>query len=305
MKYLLIIIILIATNAFAEIVELAPGVRIKIPEDKTYIKYNKLENMLKNFLDAEFTDKETTRFLNSSKISGSSGDEIAVHINSRKVFKYQENKKDDFGILENESMIDDAIFACMGKFKTKKKEYHCYYRNFKIITESTSHYNLWINENEDLKFKELFTLTDDEIANLSRKEIKKINKKYSPKFKFKSKSKKIKYSGSQNIKITGTGDFYIEEMINIVKYGLFKTTFVSFNIPYKNRRFVIFAVCVDEFCDGIRQKMVDIIEPTFKINPNGIKTYDFQKKQNMIDLITKVKNGYRIFRLAELLMFLV
>ena len=55
----------------------------------------------------------------------------------------------------------------------------------------------------------------------------------------------------------------------------------------------------------IRQKMSEIIDPTFSVNPNGIKTYDFQKKQDMIDLITKVKNGYRIFKIAKLLMFLV
>ena len=55
----------------------------------------------------------------------------------------------------------------------------------------------------------------------------------------------------------------------------------------------------------IRQKMSEIIDPTFSVNPNGIKTYDFQKKQDMLDLITKVKNGYRIFKIAKLLMFLV
>jgi hypothetical protein len=51
--------------------------------------------------------------------------------------------------------------------------------------------------------------------------------------------------------------------------------------------------------------MAAIIDPTFSINPNGIKTYDFQNKQDMIDLISKVKYGYRIFRIARLLMFLV
>ena len=44
-----------------------------------------------------------------------------------------------------------------------------------------------------------------------------------------------------------------------------------------------------------------IIKPTFSINPNGIKTYDFQKKQDMLDLIQNVRNGYRIFRIASLL----
>ena len=60
-------------------------------------------------------------FLLSSKIAGSSGEEIAVHISSKKFFKYQENFKDDFGILENEAMLDDAIFLCAKKLKKLKK----------------------------------------------------------------------------------------------------------------------------------------------------------------------------------------
>ena len=94
-------------------------------------------------------------------------------------------------------------------------------------------------------------------------------------------------------------------MVNVIREGVFRSTYVSFNIPYKNRRFVIYAECTDEYCVDIRKKMAEIIDPTFSINPNGITTYDFQKKQDMIDLITKVKNGYRILRVARLLMFLV
>jgi hypothetical protein len=303
----LIILIIFSNIASAEIVLLGDFVKIKIPENKTYTEYNKLEHMKENMSDANFTDKEINRFLNSAINAGSSGDEIAIHINSEKFFKTEENSKDDFGILENEAMLDDALFSCakkIGNLKKSKKLNKCLEKELRIINESTYYFNVWVNENEDKEFKELFNLTDDQVANLSSREIKKINKKYSPKFKFKSKSKKIKYSGSQNIKITGTGDFYIEEMLNVTRYGL-KSTYVSFNIPYKNRRFVIFADCIDEFCIDIRKKMSEIIKPTFSINPNGIKTYDFQKKQDMIDLITNVKNGYRIFRIAKLLMFLV
>ena len=306
MRYFFLILIF-CTNISAEIVEIYNDVKIKIPENKTYVKYDKLEHMLKNMVDANFNDKEINRFLLSSKVAGSSGEEIAVHISSEKFFKYEENSKDDFGILENEALIDDAIFICaekLGNLKKGKKFNNCANKELRIINEYPYFFNVWINENEDKEFKELFSLTDDQIASLSSREIKKINKKYSPKLKFKSKSKEIKYSGSQNIKISGTGDFYIEEMLSVNRYGL-KSTYVSFNIPYKNRRFVIFADCIDEYCIDIRKKMSDIIKPTFSINPNGIKTYDFQKKQDMIDLITKVKNGYRIFRVAKLLMFLV
>ena len=205
-------------------------------------------------------------------------------------------------------MLDDAIFLCakkLKKLKKSKKFSQCINKEIKIANDYPYYFNVWLNKNEDREFKKLFSLTDDQIANLSSQEIKKINKKYSPKLKFKSKSKSFKYSGSQSIKITGTGDFYIEEMLNVIREGVFRSTYVSFNIPYKNRRFVIYAECIDEYCVDIRKKMSEIIDPTFSINPNGIKTYDFQKKQDMIDLITKVKNGYRIFRIARLLMFLV
>jgi hypothetical protein len=306
-RYLPIISLLFCNIVYAEIVSLSDLVKIKVPDNKTYVKYNKLDHMLRNMSDAKFTDKEINKTLLSSKISGSSGDEVAIHINSEKFFKYEQNSKDDFGILENEAMIDDAIFLCakkLKKLKKSKKFNNCINKELRIANEYPYFFNLWINKNEDLKFKELFSLTDDQIANLSSRQIKKISKKYSPKIKFKSKSKSIKYSGSQSIKITGTGDFYIEEMLSVERYGL-KTTYVSFNIPYKNRRFVIFAECIDEYCIDIRKKMSAIIDPTFSINPNGIKTYDFQKKQDMIDLINKVKNGYRIFKIAKLLMFLV
>lgn len=307
MRYFLIIL-LFCTNIYAEIVEISENVRIKIPENKTYVKYNQLEHSLRNMGDAKFNDNEINRFLLSSKIAGSSGEEIAVHISSKKFFKYQENFKDDFGILENEAMLDDAIFLCakkLKKLKKSKKFSQCINKELKIANDYPYYFNVWLNKNEDREFKKLFSLTDDQIANLSSQEIKKINKKYSPKLKFKSKSKSFKYSGSQSIKITGTGDFYIEEMLNVIREGVFRSTYVSFNIPYKNRRFVIYAECIDEYCVDIRKKMSEIIDPTFSINPNGIKTYDFQKKQDMIDLITKVKNGYRIFRIARLLMFLV
>ena len=303
----LIILLIFCNIASAEIVLLGDLVKINIPEDKTYTKYNKLEHTMKNMSDAKFTDNEIDRVLNSAINAGSAGDEIAIHINSEKFFETEKNSKDDFGILENEAMLDDAIFSCakkLGSLNKSKKSINCIEKELRIINEATYYFNVWINKNEDLEFKELFSLSDDQIAELSAREIKQINKKYSPKLKFKSKSKEIIYSGTQNIKITGTGDFYIEEMLSVTRYGL-KSTYVSFNIPYKNRRFVIFADCIDEFCIDIRQKMSEIIDPTFSVNPNGIKTYDFQKKQDMLDLITKVKNGYRIFKIAKLLMFLV
>jgi hypothetical protein len=222
----LIILLIFCNIASAEIVLLGDLVKINIPKDKTYTKYNKLEHTKKNMSDAKFTDNEIDRVLNSSINAGSAGDEIAIHINSEKFFETEKNSKDDFGILENEAMLDDAIFSCakkLGSLNKSKKLNNCIEKELRIINEATYYFNVWINKNEDLEFKELFSLSDDQIAELSAREIKQINKKYSPQLKFKSKSKEIIYSGTQNIKITGTGDFYIEEMLSFTGYGLKST----------------------------------------------------------------------------------
>ena len=110
------IILFFCTHISAEIIDITPNVQIKIPANKTYVKYDKFEHMLKNMRDFNLTKNEISNVLLSSKIAGSNGDEIAVHISSKKFFKYEENFKDDFGILENEGMLDDAIFLCAKKF---------------------------------------------------------------------------------------------------------------------------------------------------------------------------------------------
>ena len=79
-------------------------------------------------------------------------------------------------------MLDDAIFLCakkLKKLKKSKKFNNCINKELRIANEYPYFFNLWVNKNEDLKFKELFSLTDDQIANLSSRQIKKISKKYS------------------------------------------------------------------------------------------------------------------------------
>ena len=310
MRFFFIIFLIFSTNSLAEIIEISSGIKIKIPNNKTYIEYNVADETINNQLDYRFTDKEISISNFVNKIEGRSGDEIGIHINSQKFFDFLKKEKDDFEILENDMIFDKVLTSCADEHNTTKGNeiWTCGVRKLAIILEDTSHYSVIYNTNEDIRHKKLFSLSDDEIATLSSKEIKKIRKSYKPKINFKSKGKHIKWRGTQLIKITGTGDFYIEEMLQVKrKEGKYTTekTFISFTIPYNNRKFLIMSECVEEFCEGIKERMAKIIEPTFKINPSGITTYDFQKKQDMIELLERVKGGYKILRIARLLMFLV
>jgi len=158
-----------------------------------------------------------------------------------------------------------------------------------------------IGENISTKLKQLNGMSDDQLATLSKKDIKKIRKLNSSKINYKYKKRYFKEKGIRNIKITGDGFFYVESISSISYKGGFNYTETSWAIPYNDREFIIKSNCYKEYCENTKERMYEIIEPTFSINPNGIKTYDFQKKQDMIDLIQNVKNGYRIFRIASLL----
>ena len=52
-------------------------------------------------------------------------------------------------------------------------------------------------------------------------------------------------------------------------------------------------------------EMIEIIEPTFKIETQNITTYDIDNKEEMLMLVGKVRNGYKIFKIAKLLLILL
>ena len=58
-------------------------------------------------------------------------------------------------------------------------------------------------------------------------------------------------------------------------------------------------------CKGIEEKMAKIIEPIFIINYKNDETYDWKKKDDMVRLVKKVRTGYRIYKIAKLLIFLI
>ena len=51
--------------------------------------------------------------------------------------------------------------------------------------------------------------------------------------------------------------------------------------------------------------MLKIIEPSFSLDTTKIKKFDINKKEEMIKMFNTVKNGYRYYKLAKLLIMLL
>ena len=77
------------------------------------------------------------------------------------------------------------------------------------------------------------------------------------------------------------------------------------NIPYGNRLFMIQAYCFKKYCKDIEKKMAKIIEPTISLNTKNAKAYNYYKIDEMLKLVTTVRKGYRIYKVAKLLIFLI
>jgi hypothetical protein len=294
----LIIILIFCSSVFAEIIEIDPGVKIKIPEGKTFFTSSPLEDHKNNMIFRKFTTEETKDSLLRATIQGFSGNELGYSIVSIKYNKNRLRQEDEFE--RDEYIIELKRYIKKMCFKKKNKK-ECILRSMLVFDDYTEKFYSTITENESQNLKQLNGMSDDQLATLSKKDIKRIRKINSSKINYKYKNKYFKEKGIRNIKITGDGFFYIES-ISSIKYKDFGNhSQTSWSIPYKNREFLITSDCYKEYCKNTKERMYEIIEPTFSINPNGIKTYDFQKKQDMLDLIQNVRNGYRIFRIASLL----
>ena len=77
------------------------------------------------------------------------------------------------------------------------------------------------------------------------------------------------------------------------------------NIPYGNRLFMIQAYCFKKYCKGVEEKMAKIIEPTISLNTKNAKAYNYYKMDEMLKLVNTVRKGYRIYKVAKLLIFLI
>ena len=297
----LIITLIFCSSVFAEIIEIDPGVKIKIPEGKAFYTTNAMDDFKQNMRSWKFTPKEIKHSLQRASIQGYTGNELGYSIVSIEHNKNRLRQKDEFERDEYEIELENYVEnKCVNK-KIKKNRKECILRSILEFDDYTQYFYSSITENASQNLKKLNGMSDDELATLSNKDIKRIRKINSSKINYKYKKRYFKENGIRNIKITGDGFFYVESMSSINLKGGANYTETSWAIPYNNREFLIKANCYKEYCKEIKKNMIEIIEPTFSINPNGIKTYDFQKKQDMLDLIQNVKNGYRIFRIASLL----
>ena len=297
----ILIYISISSNLLAEIIEISPGVKIKIPTNKTFYTSDPLEDLKNNMIARKYTEKEMIYSLKEVKRMGFSGKEVGYSIVTNTAKKNRLRKKDEFEKDIYELELESFIFTKCSDKKTKKKQRECVLRSILEFDDNFEYFYSHIGDNPSAKLELLNTMSDDQLASLTKKEIKKIRKITSSKINYKYKKRYFKEKGIRNIKITENGFFYIESISSIKYKGGLNYTETSWAIPYNNREFLIKSNCYKEYCQNTKQRMYEIINPTFSINIEGIKTYDFQKKQDMLDLLQNVRNGYRIFRIASLM----
>ena len=296
-----VIYIFISSNLFAEIIEISSGVKIKIPSNKTYYTSNPLEDLRNSMISRKFTEKEIISSLNEVKRMGISGNEKGYSIVTKTAYKNRLRKNDEFEKLEYDVEQQDFVFNKCSDKKTNKSKKDCIIRSILEFDDNFEYFYTHIGDNVSQKLQLLNGMSDDQLASLTKKEIKKIRKISSSKINYKYKKRYFKEKGIRNIKITPDGFFYIESISSIQHKNGYNYTETSWAIPFENREFLIKSNCYKEYCENTKQRMYEIIKPTFLINLDGIKTYDFQKKQDMLDLIQNVRNGYRIFRIASLM----
>jgi len=306
MRYLLITLFLfLFTNCYAEQYKLENNFIINLPNNTIVIKEPVFDAVERAFKTRRYTEKEKKIAFKMHLESGETKDDIIYSLSTKEEDLFYKKDQDPFGKAENDIFLLGLINECEKLFKINKKITSCAMQKLQDYFKSDGvNYFFILFINNDPKYEKLFNMSDDELSNLSKKSIKNIRNKFASNINWKSKNKYFKEKGIRNIKITGTGDFYIET-ISTETTGKWKETNIRLILPYNNRRFIINATCRDEKCKNVKNKIAKILEPTFKINPNGVKVYDFNKKQDMLDLIQNVKNGYRIFRFAKLIFLIV
>ena len=291
------------STSVAEILDIGHGFKINIPENMSYDKRDGYEVVLKNLKNRGLTKKEIKYIISSWKDLGFGETEDEIYISSPEALEFEKRDGDVFGKAENDLVFAEIADTCRDK-KSKKAFLNCLLAGLKIKINATMTFSISLSDNESSKLKRLNSLSDSEISTLGKKEIKNFRKEHAGKFKFKSKGGDFKEIGIRNIRITSKGDFYIEER-SIVKWLGFKTTYTHYIIPFKNRAFIIQGKCFKKYCKGLEDKMAKIIEPIFALNHKKDETYDFDNKQKMIQLVNNVRKGYRIYKIAKLLIILI
>ena len=299
----LIFLLLLTSTSLAEVIDIGNGYKINIPEGMTYTKKNALEIVRENFERRKLSKKEIKDMMFLLKKAGFDGTEDEIDIMSQEEFDYIERDKDEFGKAENDLIFLEVAQKCKDK-KTDKSFKNCLSRELKIALNSEVGYTINMSNTVSQQMVRLNSLSLEELNKLSKKEYKKINKEHSSKIKFKSKSGKFSEKGTRKIRVTNDGNFYIVQKSTIIDND-FKYSLISFVISVDNRSLHVSATCFGESCKGVGSKMIEIIEPTFKIETQNITTYDIDNKEEMLMLVGKVRNGYKIFKIAKLLLILL
>ena len=125
----ILIYLSISSNLLAGIIEISPGVKIKIPTNKTYYTSNPLEDMKKNMISRKLTEKEIISSLNEIKRMGISGNEKGYSIVTKTAYKNRLRKNDEFEKLEYDVEQQDFVFSKCSDKKTKKSKKECIIRS--------------------------------------------------------------------------------------------------------------------------------------------------------------------------------
>ena len=205
----ILIYISISSNLLAEIIEISPGVKIKIPTNKTFYTSDPLEDLKNNMIARKYTEKEMIYSLNEVKRMGFSGKEVGYSIVTNTAKKNRLRKKDEFEKDIYELELESFIFTKCSDKKTKKKQRECVLSSILEFDDNFEYFYSHIGDNPSVKLELLNTMSDDQLASLTKKEIKKIRKITSSKINYKYKKRYFKEKGIRNIKITENGFFYI------------------------------------------------------------------------------------------------
>ena len=234
----LIIFLIFCSSVFAEIIEIDPGVKIKIPEGKAFYTTNPLDDLKNNAISRKFTSKETKYVLKEFTKMGFSGNEKGYSIVSKENHKNRLRQEDEFEKDEYDLKLENFVVTKCASKKTKKSRGKCILRSILEFDDYTEYFYTNIGDNESQNLKQLNGMSDDQLATLSKKDIKRIRKINSNKINYKYKKRYFKEKGIRNIKITGDGFFYIESISSISYKNGVEYTETSWAIPYNNREFL-------------------------------------------------------------------
>ena len=300
----LVFFLFFINSALTESINLGHSAIINVPEGMGYYSYNAKKQFLENATRRSESKQKIKLMLDMITKSGWTDKDLNYEITSLKEIEFIEREKDLLSRAENDIAISKFVEEQGCNKKTNSAYKNCVFLSYKLYVDAVQSFTVGLPGNEAETFKKLNNMSDKQIEELSDKEIKLLRKEYASKIKNRSDSGRFSEKGTRNIKITSDANFYVENR-SIVKQDGVEIVYVSYVLPFKNREFFIQGYCIKQYCEGIEEKMQEIIRPIFKIDTSGLTTYDFYKQEEMQKLISTVRNGYRIYSFAKYLLVLL